>query len=84
MPRTRRSRGERLDLVGEVEEILSGENGAMPGIPLYWDVFANLESLAVEDTFTIDPLGQNRPRRGRAALTASAVQTSYEGRTGAA
>jgi len=53
-----RSRAERLGLYGEAEEILSGEDGAMPGIPLYSDVFANLESLAVAETFAIDPLGR--------------------------
>ena len=57
----RRARTEdthRAELYEEAEAILSGEDGAMPGVPLFWDVFSNLESLAVADSFAIDPLGR--------------------------
>jgi oligopeptide transport system substrate-binding protein len=41
-----------------VEDLLSGEEGAFPAVPLFWRTYTNLESLDVADTFTIDPLGQ--------------------------
>ena len=33
----------RYELYGEAEDILGGENGDMPVIPIYWYTFANLE-----------------------------------------
>jgi hypothetical protein len=41
-----------------VEDLLSGEEGAFPAVPLFWRTYTNLESLDVADTFTIDPLGR--------------------------
>ena len=38
--------------------MLSGSTGQMPGIPLLWPAYTNLESLSLRDTFAIDPLGQ--------------------------
>ena len=40
------------------QEVLGGRAGVMPALPLVWPVYTNLESLRVEDTFAINPLGQ--------------------------
>jgi oligopeptide transport system substrate-binding protein len=45
-------------LYAEAEALLSGERGSMPAVPLFWDVFPNLEALAVRETFEVDPLGR--------------------------
>ena len=47
----------RAGLYGAAEEVLSGDEGGMPAVPLYSPTYANLESLGVRDTFRIDPLG---------------------------
>jgi oligopeptide transport system substrate-binding protein len=48
----------RSDLYAEADLVLSGTNGQMPGIPLLWPNYTNLESLALQSTFVIDPLGR--------------------------
>ncbi|MDQ4019227.1 MAG: peptide ABC transporter substrate-binding protein [Actinomycetota bacterium] len=48
----------RADLYGRAERVLSGWGGAMPAVPLYWDVYPNLEALPVRESFRIDPLGR--------------------------
>jgi oligopeptide transport system substrate-binding protein len=48
----------RSDLYAEADLVLSGATGQMPGLPLLWPEFTNLESLSLRDTFAIDPLGR--------------------------
>ncbi len=48
----------RNDLYAEADLVLSGTNGQMPGIPLLWPTYTNLEALSLQSTFTIDPLGR--------------------------
>ncbi len=48
----------RSDLYAEADLVLSGTNGQMPGIPLLWPTYTNLEALSLQSTFTIDPLGR--------------------------
>jgi oligopeptide transport system substrate-binding protein len=48
----------RADMLLRAEQVLSGLDGAMPAVPLVWGSFPNLESLAVKETFAINPLGQ--------------------------
>ena len=47
----------RRALYERAEELLAGEQGAMPLVPLFWRTYPNLESLRVAETFAIDPLG---------------------------
>jgi oligopeptide transport system substrate-binding protein len=48
----------RYDLYAQMEEMLFGQDGALPIIPIYWYTFPNLEKLSVKDTFNISPLDQ--------------------------
>ncbi len=48
----------RTDLYTEADLVLSGTNGQMPGIPLLWPTYTNLEALSLQSTFVIDPLGR--------------------------
>ena len=48
----------RSALYAEADLVLSGTAGQMPGIPLLWPAYSNLESLSLRDTFAINPLGQ--------------------------
>ena len=48
----------RYKLYGEAEDILGGENGDMPVMPIYWYTFANLERESVKDTFSVNLLNQ--------------------------
>lgn len=48
----------RSNLYAEADLVLSGVTAEMPGIPLLWPAYTNLESLALRDTFAIDPLGR--------------------------
>ena len=41
-----------------MEDMLFGQDGALPIIPIYWYTFPNLEKLSVKDTFNISPLDQ--------------------------
>ena len=45
-------------LATRAEEVLSGADGALPGIPIYWHTRTNLEALPVRETFAVSPLGQ--------------------------
>jgi oligopeptide transport system substrate-binding protein len=45
-------------LYAGVEDLLSGADGSFPAVPVFWRSYTNLESLAVAETFAIDPLGQ--------------------------
>jgi oligopeptide transport system substrate-binding protein len=48
----------RYKLYGEAEDILGGENGEMPVLPIYWYTFANLERENVKDSFSVNLLNQ--------------------------
>ena len=48
----------RYDVYGELEDMLFGQDGALPITPIYWYTFPNLEKLSVKDTFNISPLDQ--------------------------
>ncbi len=48
----------RSDLYARAEELLTGEAGAMPLLPVYRPTYTTLESLQVQATFTVNPLGQ--------------------------
>jgi ABC-type oligopeptide transport system substrate-binding subunit len=49
---------QRFDTYKQLEDILFGQNGEMPIIPIYWYTYANLEALSIKDTFKINPLDQ--------------------------
>jgi oligopeptide transport system substrate-binding protein len=46
----------RFELYGQLEDMLFGQDGAVPFIPIYWYTFPNLEKLSVKDSFFISPL----------------------------
>jgi oligopeptide transport system substrate-binding protein len=48
----------RYELYAQMEDMLFGQDGALPIIPIYWYTFPNLEKLSVKDTFNISPLDQ--------------------------
>ena len=48
----------RSALYAQVEEVLSGPEGAMPGLPLFWPTYPNLEALSIQRSFSVNPLGQ--------------------------
>jgi oligopeptide transport system substrate-binding protein len=48
----------RTELYAQAEDMLFGQDGAMPIIPIYWYTYVNLENLSIRDTFEISPLDQ--------------------------
>jgi oligopeptide transport system substrate-binding protein len=60
----------RYEIYAQMEEMLFGQDGALPILPIYWYTFPNLEKLSVKDTFNISPLDQFD-------LTMGVVQGSY-------
>jgi oligopeptide transport system substrate-binding protein len=48
----------RYAIYAQLEQMLFGQDGAMPILPIYWYTFPNLEKLSVKDTFNINPLDQ--------------------------
>ena len=48
----------RYKLYGEAEDILFGENGDMPVIPIYFYTYGNLEKESVKDSFSVNLLNQ--------------------------
>jgi oligopeptide transport system substrate-binding protein len=48
----------RYDIYGQLEDMLFGQDGALPITPIYWYTFPNLEKQSVKDTFFISPLDQ--------------------------
>jgi len=48
----------RYQIYGQLEQMLFGQDGAMPIIPIYWYTYPNLEKLSIKDTFFISPLDQ--------------------------
>jgi oligopeptide transport system substrate-binding protein len=49
---------DRYQLYREAEELLSGPEGELPIIPIYWYTYTNLERESVKDTFKINLLDQ--------------------------
>jgi len=50
--------GERYALYAQMEEILFGEDGEMPIMPIYWYTYTHLERPTVQDTFNLNLLDQ--------------------------
>ena len=48
----------RYKLYGEAEDILGGENGQMPVMPIYWYTYVNLERENVKASFSVNLLNQ--------------------------
>jgi oligopeptide transport system substrate-binding protein len=48
----------REELYGQLEDMLFGEDGAMPILPIYWYTYPNLEKESIKETFFISPLDQ--------------------------
>jgi len=48
----------RNDLMVRAQDVLGGRTGLMPAVPLLWPAYTNLESLRVQDSLTVNPLGQ--------------------------
>jgi oligopeptide transport system substrate-binding protein len=49
----------RYQIYAQLEQMLFGQDGALPITPIYWYTFPNLEKLTVKDTFNITPLDQS-------------------------
>jgi ABC-type oligopeptide transport system substrate-binding subunit len=49
---------ERFDTYKRLEDIMFGQNGEVPIIPIYWYTYANLEKENIKSTFNINPLDQ--------------------------
>jgi oligopeptide transport system substrate-binding protein len=49
---------ERYAIYAELEQILFGEDGDMPVLPIYWYTFQQLENPSIKDTFEINLLSQ--------------------------
>jgi oligopeptide transport system substrate-binding protein len=48
----------RWEVYAQLEDMLFGQDGALPIIPIYWYTYPNLEKQSVKDTFFISPLDQ--------------------------
>jgi oligopeptide transport system substrate-binding protein len=48
----------RYKIYAELEEILHGENGEMPVLPIYWYTYVYLERPSIQDTFNFNLLDQ--------------------------
>jgi oligopeptide transport system substrate-binding protein len=48
----------RYKVYAQLEEILNGQNGAMPVLPIYWYTYVYLERPSVQDTFNFNLLDQ--------------------------
>jgi oligopeptide transport system substrate-binding protein len=53
----------RYELYGEMEDLLLGEDGAVPVTPLYWYTYVNLERPSIQDTFDVNLLQQTDLRK---------------------
>jgi oligopeptide transport system substrate-binding protein len=49
---------DRYNIYGQLEEIMFGEDGEVPIIPIYWYTYTELEKESIKDTFNINPLDQ--------------------------
>jgi oligopeptide transport system substrate-binding protein len=56
--RTTEDNDARYKLYGEAEDMLFGENGDMPVIPIYFYTYTNLEKESVKDSFNLNLLDQ--------------------------
>ena len=65
----------RYKLYGEAEDILGGENGEMPVMPIYWYTFTNLERESVKDYVQRQPAQPDRPDQGRRHRIALSART---------
>jgi ABC-type oligopeptide transport system substrate-binding subunit len=48
----------RTELYAQLEDMLFGQDGAMPILPIYWYTYTNLENQSIKETFEISPLDQ--------------------------
>jgi oligopeptide transport system substrate-binding protein len=48
----------RFEIYAELEQLLHGENGAMPVLPIYWYTYVYLERPSIQDTFNFNLLDQ--------------------------
>jgi len=48
----------RFAIYKQMEDMLFGQDGALPILPIYWYTYPNLEKLSVKDTFFISSLDQ--------------------------
>jgi ABC-type oligopeptide transport system substrate-binding subunit len=48
----------RNELYAQLEDMLFGQDGAMPILPIYWYTYPNLENQSIKETFEISPLDQ--------------------------
>lgn len=48
----------RYAIYAQLEQMMFGQDGALPIAPIYWYTYPNLEKLSVKDTFNISPLDQ--------------------------
>ena len=53
----------RYELYGEMEDLLLGEDGAVPVTPLYWYTYVNLERPSIQDSFDVNLLQQTDLRK---------------------
>ena len=65
----------RFELYGEAEEIMFGENGDMPVIPIYFYTYTNLEKESVQGQLQPEPARPGRPDRGRRHRVTPLVRT---------
>jgi len=49
---------QRYEIYRQAEAMLTGPQGLLPFIPIYWYTYTNLERQSVKDTFGINPLDQ--------------------------
>jgi oligopeptide transport system substrate-binding protein len=48
----------RIEMYAQAEDMLFGQDGAMPILPIYWYTYPNLEDVSIRETFEISPLDQ--------------------------
>ena len=49
---------DRYEVYGQAEDIILGEDGDMPILPIYWYTYVYLEDPSIQDTFNINTLSQ--------------------------
>jgi oligopeptide transport system substrate-binding protein len=48
----------RFEIYGQLEQKLTGQDGALPMTPIYWYTYPNLEKLSIKDSFKVNLLNQ--------------------------
>jgi oligopeptide transport system substrate-binding protein len=48
----------RFEIYGQLEEILHGQNGQMPVLPIYWYTYVQLERPSIQDSLNLNLLDQ--------------------------